>query len=73
MVSQTVLHQAAQRTGFRVQLVSVPVEIIARRHREGQSLAQITHYLRAHLGPENPVASRCFVEWVISATGGEGR
>ncbi|OXM74550.1 hypothetical protein CF166_04305 [Amycolatopsis sp. KNN50.9b] len=73
MVAQAIYHQASQRTGFRVQLVAAPVDIIARRHREGQSVSQITRYLRAHLGPENPVASRSFVEWVITATGGEGR
>ncbi|MDQ0378595.1 hypothetical protein [Amycolatopsis thermophila] len=73
MVSQTIYHQAAQRTGYRYELVAAPVEIIARRHREGQSLAQITRYLQSQLGPDHRAASRSFVQWVITATGGGSR
>ncbi|MEV5299052.1 hypothetical protein [Amycolatopsis methanolica] len=73
MVAQAIYHQAAQRTGFRYELLIAPVEIIARRHREGQSVGQITRYMRSQLGPDHQAASRNFVEWVIAATGGERR
>lgn len=68
MVSQTLLSQASRRTGARTQLVRTPVEIIARRHRAGQSLGEITRYLHAQLGADNPCAARPFVAWVIAAT-----
>jgi hypothetical protein len=68
MVSQQLLSQASRRTGYRVELLTAPVQIIARRHREGQSLAQITRYLHEQLGPDHPVAARVFVAWVIAAT-----
>ena len=72
MVSQTLLHQASQRTGFRVQLIAAPVGIIADRAREGQDAGKITRYLQANLGPDCAAASRSFVEWVLaSLAGGE--
>ncbi|WP_435070899.1 hypothetical protein [Amycolatopsis thermoflava] len=73
MVAQAIYHQAARRTGYRYELVIAPVEIIARRHREGQSVAQITRYMQSQLGPDHQAAARNFVEWVIAATGGERR
>ncbi|NYI87874.1 hypothetical protein HNR02_001197 [Amycolatopsis endophytica] len=73
MVSQTIVHQAARRTGYRYELLVAPVEIIARRHREGQSASQITRYMQAQLGPDHRAASRSFVQWVITAAGGGSR
>ncbi len=67
MVSQTLLSTASRRTGYRTQLLEAPVAIIARRHREGQSVAQIAGYLRGQLGAENKVTERPFVAWVIAA------
>lgn len=67
MVSQELLSRASRRTGYRVALVAAPVQIIAHRHRDGHSLAQITRYLHGQLGPDSPVASRTFVAWVIEA------
>ena len=69
MLAQTLYHQAAQRTGYRCELVAAPVEIIARRHRDGQSVAQITRYLQSQLGPDHRAASRSFVQWVITEAG----
>ncbi|OXM70738.1 MULTISPECIES: hypothetical protein [Amycolatopsis] len=68
MVAQAIYHQAALRIGFHYELVIAPVEIIARCHREGQSVSQITRYLKSHLGPDHRAAARNFVEWVIAET-----
>ncbi|HJQ45593.1 MAG TPA: hypothetical protein VJ870_04600 [Amycolatopsis sp.] len=65
MVSQELLVRASRRTGYRVELVAAPMGIIARRHRAGQSLAEITRFLHDQLGPDSPVASRTFVAWVL--------
>ena len=74
MVSQELLMRASQRTGYRAELVAAPMGIIARRHRAGQSLADITRFLHDQLGPDNPIASRTFVAWVLDAVErGEGR
>ncbi|SFJ76760.1 hypothetical protein SAMN05421835_108191 [Amycolatopsis sacchari] len=73
MVSQQLLHRASQRTGFQIDLVAGAVEVIAWRHRDGHSVAEITRYLYTQLGPDCAAASRSFVEWVIdSVRAGEG-
>jgi hypothetical protein len=65
MVSQHLVDDAAKRTGYRAELVAVPVAIIARRHNDGQAPRQITRYLHDHLGSDNQAATPAFVGWVI--------
>lgn len=67
MVSNRVLTLASRRTGARVSWIKVPVEDIARRHREGQTNAEITLSLKRDLGADDPAAARNFVEFVAAA------
>lgn len=67
MVSNRLLTMASRRTGAQVSLIKAPVENVARRHREGQSDAEITLSLKRDLGADNPAAARNFVEFVATA------
>jgi hypothetical protein len=66
MVAQDLILRACARTRHRVELVTAPVEIIARRCAAGETNQQITAYLQSHLGPESAVASLDFVTWVVA-------
>jgi hypothetical protein len=73
MVTQDLIRRASERTGFRPQLVEVPVEIIARRHvKEGHTAGQIARFLQTHLGQDHAAASLEFVSWVIGEVMGGG-
>ncbi|PXY17088.1 hypothetical protein BAY59_36550 [Prauserella coralliicola] len=73
MVSQQMVAEAAERTGYRADLVKSAVLVIVARYRAGETVKKITRYMVDNLGPDNRAASAEFVRWAIAAAGGEAR